>query len=735
MTGKLYKLSPLAVAASAVVLASCGGGNDATTNAVTPAPAPAAQTRTLSGTAATGAAFAGGNVSIIDATGAPACASDGSSLTTNSAGTYTCVLTAGARGPFAIVVSDPNNVQRPQVAVVAAAPEPGQTGVGNITPLTTAQVAIATGKVTLAELVGSPAAIQALTATSATDLRAALATLKAQILPLLAEAGINPDSFDPATTPIVAGSGQGSDRVLDSIRVTETAYPDASGTPRMVLTLSTPLAPNAPPVPLGTKGDTTATPVATPTVSGVDFTATSGLGAQFAACFSHPVGERAPGVDTSIPSNQGGPEVTGRHADCNQIPIEAGFINSGYRPWQLFYTRMTSDDMTGAKFNTPELMSYFPQTTGDLAVLNFKYVDNKGIAGNFILNVRKQSDGKWALSGNSRTVEISVTPTIRRREQFVPMPESGVFWYSGTSRFQTGLNFFVNRFGPGSANLRAVRVKGYGLPASGIVLAQPGANTCSDQNWFSIANKTGDINVVDAGPAGGQFGSAFWLQRTWDVQGSDATSVRPNPFAANLSKATQTANWSHPGDFGAPAGSANYIDFTKLGAWTRYTFEFFYGSETAPSKTLSAPIVHSVLPAAAGASMSWHPIDNATRSLLDPSSPSAGATSSMQLGWTQNTATEPIYSVTANTYKFSDTGNPSTGTPPAIQNSVVSANIPVPKLTTSATVTSPTSVNDPNCGSSGQFIGLTGDGMSARSLQFRYRMLDGMQKEASAQYN
>jgi hypothetical protein len=107
----------------------------------------------------------------------------------------------------------------------------------------------------------------------------------------------------------------------------------------------------------------------------------------------------------------------------------------------------------------------------------------------------------------------------------------------------------------------------------------------------------------------------------------------------------------------------------------------------------------------------------------------------MQLSWTQNTGAEPIYSVSAYTYKFSDTGDQSTGTPPAMQNSVVSGNIPVPKLTTSATVTSPTSVSDPNCGISGQFISLTSDGLSARSLQFRYRMLDGTQKDATERYN
>ncbi|MBB1634335.1 hypothetical protein [Cupriavidus sp. UME77] len=736
---EIHRIAPLAMAASAIVLASCGGGDGASGGgSATSTPAPVVQARALSGTAATGAAFAGGLVSVIDATGAPACSAATSSLVTSDAGIYTCVLTDSARGPFAIVVSDPNNLQSPQVSLIIATPEAGKTGVANITPLTTAAVAIATGKLTLTELIGSAEAIKALTATSDADLKAALATLKAQLSALLQEAGLtDPATFDPVTTPIVAGSGQGADRLLDNIRVTAAPYDDGSGNPpRMVLMLSNPLAPAAAPVPLGSKGDTASVkPVPASTVSGVDFTATAGIGKQLQACFSHPVSERAISVDKSIPLASGGPEVTKRHADCELVPIEAGFINSGYRPWQYFYATMTGENMTGAKFSAPELMIYAPATGGDLIALNIKYVDNTGAGGNYILNARKQADGKWALTGNSRNVEVSVRPVVRRSEELVPTPETGVFWYSGASRFQTGLNIFVNRAGPGSTDLRAVRVKGYGLPAAGVVLSQPGTATCSDQTWFNIANKTGNINISDAGVDGAQYGSVFWLQRTRDIQGANATVIRPNPFASDLAKANQTANWSHPGDFGAVAGATSYIDFSKLGAWTRYTFEFFYKDETTPSRVLSAPIVSPVIPAAAGASLEWTPIDAATRDLLAPASTAAGSASTMTLSWTPNLLAEPVSSVGAYTYRFASLGDPATGTPPAVQQSVVSGSTPVPRGSTTVTIDAPSAVSDPNCGSSGQFIGLTSDGLTSRQLQLRYRMLNGTQKESVHRYN
>lgn len=732
---KSRSISPVLLTLGSLMLASCGGGGSGGSDTGSAPAAPAAAAAgTIAGVAATGAAYAGGSINVTDATGASVCDASRSSLVADQGGAYVCVLSSAAKGPFVVVVSDPDRLRGPQVALITDTPAANATSTANVTPLTTALAAIASGRRSLAELIGDAAAVRSLAATSPADLRAALAALKAQVATLLAEAGVDAASFDPTTTPIVAGSGKGADRVLDSVRISEVPYDDGSGTPRMALMLSTPLAPDTAAIPLADKSAASPAALPQPTLSGADLQAGTAIAKQLQACFSHPVSERALSVDNSIPLNQGGPEVSRRHADCDAVPIETDFINSGYRAWQYFSATMTSDDMTGARFVAPELLRYVSLQSGDVAAANFKYVDKTGAAGNFILNIRKQAGGGWALSTNSRSVEISVRPVIRRSEEFVAAPEAGVFWFSGTSRYQTGLSFSISRVGPGSANLRAVRVKGYGLPASGIVLAAPLASLCSNQTWLDIVNKTGDVSAAGLTSALVQSGSTFWLQRTAGVQGTSATQVRANPFAGDLSRANRIPSWSHPADLGAPAGSTSYLDFTKLGAWSQYTFELFYNDETTPSKTVTARTVVPVIPATSASAMAWHAVGDATRAFLDPASPAAAATATTTPDWVTNPSAEPAASVAVYGYRFSSIGDPSTGLPPPLLDGVIAGSTTVPHGASSVSVSVPGTASGANCAGA-RFHALTNDGLSQRQVQLRYRMLDGSQRDSMFRFN
>ena len=97
---------------------------------------PAAQT--IEGTVATGAALAGANVSVTDASGNNVCVE--TTIVTSPTGTYKCTLQSGKTAPFLVVVTDPSGAHTPLVSLAFTTPAAGTSLVVNATPLTTAIV-------------------------------------------------------------------------------------------------------------------------------------------------------------------------------------------------------------------------------------------------------------------------------------------------------------------------------------------------------------------------------------------------------------------------------------------------------------------------------------------------------------------------------------------------------------------------------------------------------------------
>ncbi|MEO7850747.1 MAG: hypothetical protein ABIR94_00650, partial [Rubrivivax sp.] len=324
--------------------------------------------------------------------------------------------------------------------------------------------------------------------------------------------------------------------------------------------------------------------------------------------------------------------------------------------------------------------------------------------------------GQWLLYGDQQQVQSSIQPVLLRREQLAPNPGTGNFVNAASSRFDTGLNIFVNKDGPGSTGLRAARVTGPGLPSAGVVLTRLDAAICSNQNWMNLRRKDGLTDPASATPSGNG-GNRFYLQRSVGLAGSDATTRRANPFEGSANN-TQFVNWAHPLDYGRSAGSNDYIDFGPLRAMSTYTIEFFYDGQTDARYRYNKRILTPVVPATSAVVQQWVQLDAATRRLLDPADALAAAADSFTLSWTANPLAETVAS--GGIYTF------------GAGLSVNQGAVAVTRGENSAVALAPSSAT---CGPATQFPALTGDGSSSRLIQLRMRTLDASSKDSYTHFN
>lgn len=695
-----------AIAAAALV--ACGGSDDPLPPAPAPQPVSAA---TVNGTVAIGAAVEAASVSITDNAGRPVC--EQAALASDVDGNFTCTLKEGMAAPFIVVATDPSGGVQPMVSVGTVTPAAGAIAVVNVTPLTTAIVGQLAPDDSALSLVSDPSLLDT------GQLEQIKAKVLEQLAPVLAALGIAA-GFDPFATPMVAATatrdGDVGDRLIEAVRITSVDGQLA-------------MAPVDQPdaiVQLADANTVAAASVQAP--AAVDASATLRRIAQaLNACFALPVAERVLAKDDSIPLSAGGPEVTDAAAACDGIVTGDGFLNGGFRAGQYFYALLHDPAMVGASFSAPETMLLLPDADGPgahRAVVNLRYRDANGTAGSIITVarrlVRDEADvgvaGQWLLDGDQQQVQSSVQPVLLRREQLAPNAGTGTFANAATSRFDTGLNIFVNKDGPGSTGLRAARVTGPGLPAAGVVLTRLNPAICSNQNWMNVRRKDGRTDVASATPSSND-GNRFYLHRSVGLTGSEATTRRPNPFEGSANN-TQFVNWAHPLDYGRPAGSSDYIDFGALRAMTSYTIEFFYDGETVARHRYNKRILTPVVPATSAVVQQWVQFDAATRRLLDPTDALAAAADSFTLSWIANPLAETVAS--GGVYTFGD------------GRSVNQGAVTVTRGETSAIAVAPISAT---CGPATQFPALTGDGSSARNIQLRMRTLDASSKDTFTQFN
>lgn len=218
MNLSLKKFNAFCAGAGLLTLAACGGGgggSSASTGGVS-----------ISGVAATGAAFGGANVTVTDANGTVT----GCGSTNASTGAYTCSLPASSVAPFVIraLLAETGTEL---FSVLAEKKD----STANITPLTNAIAAALSPT-------GDPTAlaseIQASTATvTPTAVTTQVTLLQNGLQHVLSAASVT--TFDPISGSLTAGSGTGMDKVLDTIKVATAPQSDTgSGTQAGVITIS-----------------------------------------------------------------------------------------------------------------------------------------------------------------------------------------------------------------------------------------------------------------------------------------------------------------------------------------------------------------------------------------------------------------------------------------------------------------------------------------------------------------
>jgi hypothetical protein len=695
----------------AAMMAACGGSNDspappAPVPTPTPAPPPPGPALVI-GTAAVGAALSKANVAVTDSAGANVCSE--TEVVTTSTGTFTCTVIAGKTAPFLVVVTDPLGAYRPMVSVVTRTPAAGTSVVSNVTPLTTAIVAQLAPNGDALSLVADRSLINEAALSSTTS------KVMSQIAPVLAAIGA-PSDYDPFSTQLVAATasqtGNAADQVIEMLR-----FSTVNGV-TLVATIDNPGGA----VPLSNAATTNPPTLAAPTTAVLSLAqAVKLLSGALNRCFALPVASRVLAVNNGIPPSSGGPEVTSVAAECGDI-VHSNYKHNGYSGGQRFYEWLNDANMVGAQFSLPEVMLFLDDATpadADRVVVNFRVVDANGVAANLIEVAQKLSGTSttnrptdWWLFGNQQSVDSSVTSFIRRNEQFAPNPGTAPFVNASASRFEAGINIFVNKDGPGSTGLRAARVKGPGLPPPGLVLTRLDPSVAvTNENWLVLRRKDGLTDPASATTALVDLGNIFRLQRTQGVTGTAATTVRANPNAATSDNLT-FAHWAHPVDYGFPAGTANYIDFSQLRANTVYTFEYFYDGEAAPRYTYEKTMLTPVAPATSAIVLKWNPLTSATLRYLDPADPLAAEQPSITLGWSADPFSETIRS--AGVYTS------------AAGLGVDNARVAVPRGATSVSAVGPGGVN---------FRALDSSGTSSRAIQLRYLMLDGSYKDSMSRFN
>ncbi|KIQ35962.1 hypothetical protein RT97_04165 [Variovorax paradoxus] len=366
---------------------------------------PAAASTTLSGTVATGAAFAGAALTVFDQTGAKVC-----EVTTTPEGTYTCTLPAGTKAPLVIRAVRDDLTLYSTTASTA-------TGTTNVTPLTTiivAQLAPNGDPSKLAAAIQADAG--AVTAGSISD---QVAKLVAALQPLLTALNL---SIDPMSGEFQA-NGSGQDRVLDSINVS--VRPDGAASNIEITVKALPAGEETAPVSIVFRsGDETIVPlpaidtaalVQPPTPAMVQ-----SLLERINACYALPVEQRV-----NSPINPDGNSF-GTAANVVAPACRTLFAGDSPESFQSFGAPI-GRDAGGARRSFESLFRFGPTNlkhdrgnfeyfypNGDIA-LTYRWTDVLGNTDNDVFNA-KVVDGVLKLTGNGNAYRAFVRPQSEKKD-------------------------------------------------------------------------------------------------------------------------------------------------------------------------------------------------------------------------------------------------------------------------------------------------------------------------------
>ena len=623
MQPKTLKLKAGLTAAVLLSLAACGGGGSSgggfafptTASTPTTTPAPAATTTTpaalakLDGVAATGAAFAGATVTVVDQTGTTVC-----TTTTDASGAFSCTLPATTKAPLVIKASRDDQTFYSTTASATG-------GIANVTPLTTIIVSQLSPD-------GNPASLAGAIQTNPSSVTNA--TIQTQVAELVAALKPLLDALSQGAIDVMAGgftaNGTGQDKVLDAISVS--VLPNGNSANIEITVKTIPTSDGAAPVSISfNTADTATTPTLPPiAATAVASTPTPAVVAalfdRLTACYALPLTQRVGGSGAlaqgggavNDTTNATGTAINVIAPACKTLFLgddPATFYSNGYNVGRDSsnngsFAGIFRQGATGVKFERGNFE--FVRSSGDF-VLSYRTVDRFGSTDNDTI-IARNVDGVLKLVGNNYVYRASVRPYSENRE-LVNTPNF--------SSFTTGYNISIdNKTASGTSIFTKVEVtspfsatKIVFYPQSGLsflAVSKDGTNTAGQVVSTSIVrlgaefqNKA-NAGAVSAAETGVYFVSpnytdaqisAIQNQSVWQLEffptgGSSVIQtyrtvsraqtigeIRQLAFvqATPVQKAELIAGTSATGRFifGVPSvGNPNIIDFSSEGnldAW------------------------------------------------------------------------------------------------------------------------------------------------------------------------
>lgn len=407
-------------------LAGCGGGggDPASGGSGTPV-APAGVT--VSGVAATGAAFTDAVITVIDSRGITV----GQSQPVGPDGAYSITLDAAAVAPFVLVASrtDANGDTQSLVSVIATA----NVTTANITPITTLIASRLSPSGDPAKLASELADGDTVISTQA--VADTVAEVQAILAPLLT--ATSTASFDPLTGTF-STNGTGYDRLLDSVKIT--FLPASATSTNIEITVKQVLADGDQPTSLSFPSDTANVaplpPIDSTTIV-VDGTSAriATFLSELSTCYALPVDQRVTAaVDPDEPNNRTGDATAVTGTACTAVfsgNNPANFFSSGGRVGRTddnrgAFASLFRGGATGVVFSQGTYE--FTRSNGDI-VAGYKSRDAGGNETYDTFVLKDDGDGKLRLIGNQYRFGGGVK-AYQQRRNFITLGQQAYDYFS-----------------------------------------------------------------------------------------------------------------------------------------------------------------------------------------------------------------------------------------------------------------------------------------------------------------
>lgn len=539
----LRQLAMAVAGAGILSLAGCGGGGGGSGD----------DTITMTGVAATGAAFVGATIEVSSSAGVV-----GTSDPVGATGKFSFKLAKGARPPFVLKASR-TNTDGAVESLISVYSGSGATGSANITPISNliaSRLSPSGDPLKLAaELAAAPTTID-------TDkITAKVKEVQTILGPILTATGTT--ASDPLTAEFPT-DGTGYDRLLDSVKITVT--PSSSTTTNIEIGVKQQLADTAAPISIQFNNSTVlaAIPVM-PTIDASTLVATGTSAlitqhlAQLTSCYALPLTTRVNGVvvgnnATGTAANVVAPEC--RNAFFGNDP--ANFKSNGNIVGRDnnnngAFSSLFRNGATGVVFSQGTYE--FTRQNGDL-VIGYKSKDTLGNEVNDTLVVRKDTDGKLKQIGNQYAFSGGVAAYAQLRE--FPNQAASTYYSTGytlnvpliTTGGRTVTHVIVTT--PKNTNVTLIR------GSDGMVFPKLNANRQTVQ-----ADGT---TLSTAIPGMGPSGTNFIRVRS---EYADTASVAAHPATRDT------------GLFFTPTESTE-AEVASFGNQSVWTFKYYSGGSAAP---------------------------------------------------------------------------------------------------------------------------------------------------------